>query len=204
MRYILSKMSVFGCFLCMIGAIFTIQGIIVRYNLANIKESYSKFEIQRGRYIEYDISKENLLGHYYTNPDGSIKYGPYCVEFGYIAHQTYIVSINKDSNYYVPLVVANKYIKEFNKTSYGDESYHILGKFEKLAYPLDYEIISKCLGTGNHSKINELVSPYYQIKIVDSEDENMILYKGLAFLITGLLIFLVTLEKKPGAKVDIM
>lgn len=115
MEYILSKMSVLGCFLCVVGAIFTIQGIIVRCNLTNIKESYNKFEIRNGRYIEYDISKEDLIGSYYTNPDGSIKYGPYCAEIGYIAKQTYIVSINEDSNYYVPLIVPNKFIKKFSK-----------------------------------------------------------------------------------------
>lgn len=202
MRYILSKMSVLGCFLCIIGAIFTIQGIIIRYNLANIKESYNKFEIKKGRYIEYDISKENLIGSYYTNPDGSTGYGPYCAEFGYIAKQTYIVSINEKSNYYVPLVVTDKYIKKFSKTSYGDESYHIFGKFEKLAYPLDYEMIAKCLGTENKSKINKSVSSYYQIKIVDLKNEKKILYKGLSFLIIGLLIFLVTLEIE-GKKPDI-
>ena len=205
MKYILSKMSILGCFLCIIGAIFTIQGIIARYNLANIKESYSKFEIKNGRYIEYDISKKDLIGSYYTNPGGSIGYGPYCAEFGYIAKQTYIVSINEKSNYYVPLVVTDKYIKKFSKTSYGDESYHIFGKFEKLAYPLDYEMIAKCVGTDNRPKIDALISSCHQIRIVNLEDEKKILYKGLSFLIMGLLIFLFALEKerrKLDTKVD--
>ncbi len=196
MRYILSKMSVFGCFLFIVGAVFTIQGIIVRYNVTNIKESYRKSEISKGRYIEYDISKEDLIGSYYTNPGGSIGYGPYCTEFGYMAAQTYIVSINEDSDYYVPLVVTDKYIKKFSKTSYGDESYHVFGKFEKLAYALDYDRIAECLGTDNQSEIDALISSDYQIRIVDLEDEKKLLYKGLSFFIIGMLIFLVTLERK--------
>lgn len=194
MEYILSKMSVLGCFLCIIGAIFTIQGIIIRCNLPNIKESYSKFEIRNGCYIESDITKENLIGSYYTNPDGSIKYGPYCAESGYIAKQTYIVSINEDSNYYVPLIVPNKFIKKFSKTSYGDETYHIFGKFERFSYVLNYELLAKCIGTDNKSKIDELVSSYHQIRLVDLEEEKKILYKGLSLIMIGLIIFISTLE----------
>lgn len=194
MEYILSKMSVLGCFLCVIGAILTIQGIIVRCNLTNIKESYNKFEIRNGRYIEYDISKEDLIGSYYTNPDGSIQYGPYCAESGYIAKQIYIAPINEDSNYYVPLIVPNKFIKKFRKTIYSDESYHIFGKFERFSYVLKYELLAKCIGTDNKSKIDELVSSYHQIRLVDLEEEKKILYKGLSLIMIGLIIFLSTLE----------
>lgn len=200
MRYIFSKLSILGCFLCVIGALFTIQGIIVRYNLTNIKESYNKFEIRNGRYIEFDIVKEDLVGSYYTNPNGSIHYGPYCAESGYIAKQIYIAPINEDSNYYVPLIVPNKFIKKFSKTIYSDESYHIFGKFERFSYVLNYELLAKCIGTDIKSKIDELVSSYHQIRLVDLEEEKKILYKGLSILMIGVFLFLVTLEKE---KVDI-
>ena len=196
MRYTLSKMSVFGCFLCIIGVIFTIQGIIVRYNLANIKESYSKFEIKNGRYIEYDITMEYLIGSYYTNPDGSIKYGPYCSVDAYSLDQTYIVAINNNLDYYVPLLVIREYQKEFEKIINSTESCHLFCKIEKSNHILDYDIIAKCTGINNKSDIDYFISSDYQLRIANREDEEKILYKGLFFLLVGLLIFFVTLKKK--------
>lgn len=147
MRYILSKMSVCGCFIAVIGAVFTLQGIIVRCNLMNIKDSYDKADIRNGRYIEYDISKEQLLGMYYTEVNGAIKYSPYCGSDVYSSMETYIVSVDGNSNYYVPLMVAKEYQKEFRKIINSDDKYHILGKFEKFKGILVYEIIAECIGT---------------------------------------------------------
>lgn len=196
MKYILSKMSILGCFLCIIGASFTIQGIIARYNLANIKESYSKFETKNGRYIEYDIAREDLIGRYYTDSDGSVKFSPYCVTDAPSSNQFYLVAINKNSDYYVSLVITREHQKAFKKMLNSDDSYHVVGKFDKLRGILIYEGIAKCLGTNDRSKIDQIISANHQIRIVNFEDEKKILYKGLSILVIGLLIFLFALEKE--------
>lgn len=194
MRYILSKMSVLGCFLCIIGAIFTIQGIIARYNLANIKESYSKFEIRNGRYIEYDISKENLIGRCYMDSDGSVNFSPYCNTDALSSNQFYLTAINGNSDYYVSLVIPREYQKDFQKMLKSDDTYHVVGKFDKLRGILIYEGIAKCLGTNDKSKIDQIVSADYQIRIVNLENEKKELYKGLSILVCGGLLFLFSLE----------
>ncbi len=199
MRYILSKMSIWGCILSIIGVVITIQGIIVRYNLANIEESYNKSEIRNGRYIACDISKGRLLGAYYTELNGVIKYSPYCGSDVYTSMETYIVSIDGDANYYVPLQVAKEYQKEFKKIINSDDKYHIFGKFERFKGILSYEIIAKCLGTDNKSKIDQIISDDHQIRVVDLQDERNILYKGLSVLIIGVFIFVVTVERKKSS-----
>lgn len=199
MRYILSKMSVCGCFIAVIGAVFTLQGIIVRCNLMNIKDSYDKADIRNGRYIEYDISKEQLLGMYYTEVNGAIKYSPYCGSDVYSSMETYIVSVDGNSNYYVPLMVAKEYQKEFRKIINSDDKYHILGKFEKFKGILVYEIIAECIGTDNKSEIDQIISDDHQIRVVDLQDERKILYKGLSFFIVGVFLFIVSVDRKKSS-----
>lgn len=199
MRYIFSKMSVWGCFIALIGAVFTIQGIIVRCNLMNIKDSYDKADIRNGRYIEYDISKEQLLGMYYTEVNGAIKYSPYCGSDVYSSMETYIVSVDGNSNYYVPLMVAKEYQKEFKKIINSDDKYHILGKFEKFKGILVYEIIAECIGTDNKSEIDQIISDDHQIRVVDQQDERKILYKGLSFFLVGVFLFIVSVDRKKSS-----
>lgn len=199
MRYIFSKMSVWGCFIALIGAVFTIQGIIVRCNLMNIKDSYDKADIRNGRYIEYDISKEQLLGMYYTEVNGAIKYSPYCGSDVYSSMETYIVSVDGNSNYYVPLMIAKEYQKEFKKIINSDDKYHILGKFEKFKGILVYEIIAECIGTDNKSEIDQIISDDHQIRVVDLQDERKILYKGLSFFIVGVFLFIVSVDRKKSS-----
>lgn len=199
MRYILSKMSVCGCFIAVIGAVFTLQGIIVRCNLMNIKDSYDKADIRNGRYIEYDISKEQLFGMYYTEVNGAIKYSPYCGSDVYSSMETYIVSVDGNSNYYVPLMVAKEYQKEFRKIINSDDKYHILGKFEKFKGILVYEIIAECIGTDNKSEIDQIISDDHQIRVVDLQDERKILYKGLSFFLVGVFLFIVLVDRKKSS-----
>lgn len=199
MRYILSKMSVCGCFIAVIGAVFTLQGIIVRCNLMNIKDSYDKADIRNGRYIEYDISKEQLLGMYYTEVNGAVKYSPYCGSDVYSSMETYIVSVDGNSNYYVPLMVAKEYQKEFRKIINSDDKYHILGKFEKFKGILVYEIIAECIGTDNKSEIDQIISDDHQIRVVDLQDERKILYKGLSFFLVGVFLFIISVDRKKSS-----
>ena len=74
MKYTISRESILGFLIVIIGVCFTIQGIIIRYNLSNISESYREYDIKNGRYIECDITKERFIGSYYTENNGKIKY----------------------------------------------------------------------------------------------------------------------------------
>lgn len=131
MRYTFSKMSVIGALIFVIGLFFMVQGIKIRYHLANIRESYGRSEIKSGCYMECDIAKEQLIGKYYSEGNGTIKYGPYCNEDLWSQVQTYIVATNKELNYYVPLMVPMEYQKDFGEMVRSDSAYHIFGRFEK-------------------------------------------------------------------------
>lgn len=200
MKYTLSRESILGFLIFIIGVCFTIHGIIIRYNLSNISESYRKTEIKNGRYIECDITKERLIGSYYTENNGKVKYGPYCGTDVISSNSTYIVAINEDSDYYVPLIVAQEYQKDFKEMVNSDDTYHLVGKFEKFRSFLSYDLVAECLGINDKSKINQMVSSSHQIKLVDLEDEKRELYKGFSFLIAGVFILFVSVSRKKQEK----
>ncbi|MDE7283480.1 MAG: hypothetical protein K2N85_07860 [Lachnospiraceae bacterium] len=196
MKYTISRESILGFLIFIIGVCFTIQGIIIRYNLSNISESYREYEIKNGRYIECDITKERLIGSYYTENNGKIKYGPYCGTDAISSDSTYIVAINEDSEYYVPLIVTREYQKDFKEMVNSDDTYHMVGKFEKFRSFLSYDLVAECLGTNDKSKINQMVSASHQIKVVDLDDERRELYKGLLFLTVGAFILYVSVSRE--------
>lgn len=142
---------------------------------------------KNGRYIERDIAREQLIGKYYTEKNGTVKYGPYCDENALSSVQTYIVAVNDDCNYYIPLIIPRRYQKNFKKMIDGDVTFHMLGKFKKSDYILNYDIIASCTGIDSKTEIDQMVSPEYQIEIISLKDEKKILYKGLSLLILGVL-----------------
>ncbi len=83
----------------------------------------------------------------------------------------------------------------------SDDTYHIVGKFEKFRGTLLFDVIAECLGIDGRSKLDHVLSADHQIRIVDLNDEKKILYKGLSILLIGRFLFLVRLEKE---KVDIV
>lgn len=196
MKIIFSKMSIAGIAILAIGLLLTIQGIIIRYNLWHINGSYEKYEIRNGRYIEYEITKEYLIGCYYSEPNGKINYGPYHAGDVLTSTDTYIVAINDNLDYYVPLIVVEKYKKDFEETYLDDKTYHILGKFQKFDGNLLYDIICKCTGLSTKSDIDNIISDNYQIKVVDLKDEQAALYKGISILIIGIIILYDCYKKK--------
>lgn len=197
MKYTLSKMSICGIIIALTGLFLTIQGTVIRYNLAHIKELNHASDIKNGRYIEYDVSREQLMGKYYTEKNGTIKYGPYCVTNAYTSTSTYLVAINREANYYIPLVIALDYQKDFDKMVNGEtHTYHIFGKLGKFGNVLYYDTITECTGIESKSLINQMIDANHQIKTVALEDEREILYKGLSLLTFGLFIFFVTVERK--------
>lgn len=199
MRYTFSKMSVLGALIFITGFLFLIQGIRIRYNLTNIKESYEKSEIKSGSYMECDMEKEQLIGKYYSEGNGTIKYGPYCVSDVWSSEETYVAAINEDLDYYVPLIVSREYQGDFKKMVNSDAVCHIFGKFEKRNTTLHYDTIAKCTGIHDKSKMNQMISASYRIKLVDLEDERRVLYKAFSLLIAGLFILFMTVEREKAA-----
>lgn len=196
MRYTFSKMSKLGLVIFVIGFIFTIRGIRVRIYLSDVKHSYQAAEIKSGHYIAFDLTKEQLIGKYYTEPSGTVRYGPYCNANALTSVQTYIAAVNEESDYYVPLVVQKQYQKHFKEMLRNDTPYHVFGKFVKSKNNLDYEIIADCTGIKNHSAITQMISANYHIKIVDFKEEQQLLYQGILLLAAGLLILSVSVKKK--------
>ena len=74
-KYTLTKMSIAACVVIVVGIILSIQGMVNRYHLAHIQSSYRETEIKRGRFIECDISRDRLVGLYYTELDGDVNIG---------------------------------------------------------------------------------------------------------------------------------
>lgn len=60
-KYTLSKTSIIGIAVLILGFVFTMQGIFIRYRLSNVKESYQQTEIKKGCFIERDITREQLI-----------------------------------------------------------------------------------------------------------------------------------------------
>lgn len=196
MRYTFSKLSIWGIVIFVIGFFCAIRGIHIQNHLSDVRRSYRENEIKSGCYIEYDITKEQLIGKYYSEPNGTIRYGPYCNANALSSIETYIVAVNEESNYYVPLVIPRQYQKDFHEMIRSDTVFHVCGKFIKSKHNLNYDTIANCTGINNQSEIAQMISVNYQIKIVDFKEEHQLLYKGLLLLTAGLLIVFVTVKKK--------
>lgn len=198
-KYTLSKTSIIGIVILILGFVFTMQGIFIRYRLSNVKESYQQTEIKKGCFIERDITREQLIGRYYRENNGTVKYGPYCSENGYTANRTYIVAVNENPTYYVPLILSRKYQKEFDQIIGEDTTYHIFGKFEKFDSIMPYSPIAECPGIDGPTGTDQLMSSRYQIKMIDPLSEKKVLYKGLSLFIFGSLILVVTVKRERNA-----
>lgn len=195
-KYTLSKMSIAACIVIVVGSVILIQGMVNRYHLAHIKSSYLGSEIKNGHYIEYDISREQLVGKNYTEPNGKVKYGPYSVIDVYSKAQTCLVAINDSVDYYVSLIIPSEYQEDFEKMVQSEtDTYHVFGKFKKKNQYLYYDTIAECLGINDESEIKRMVSDNCQITVVDPDDEKSTLYKGLSLLALGLFVLFVTVEK---------
>lgn len=199
-KYTLSKTSIIGIIILILGFVFTVQGIHIRYHLSHVKESYRQTEIKKGCFIERDITREELIGSYYTENNGTVKYGPYCSENGYTANRAYIVAVNENPKYYAPLILSREYQRDFEQMISEGSTYHILGKFEKFDSILPYDPIAECPGIDSPTGTDQLMSARYQIKIIDPQSEKKVLYKGLSFFIFGLLILLVTVKRENSAE----
>lgn len=185
MKYTFSRRSIFAIVVLAVGMIGTLRGLVIRHNLANANSSYENIQIKEGRYIDYNITKEQLIGSYYSENNGTIKFGPCCNENALTLAQTYIVAVNRDRNYYVPLVIPHEHQKEFKEMINGDNSYPLFGKFVRSDDVLYYDQITRCTGIDSKSEIDQMISTQYRIELVDPKHEKRELYKGLLLLAVG-------------------
>lgn len=158
---------------------------------------YQEKDIHLGRYIDCDISKDQLLGRFYSEMNGKKVYSPIIGTDVCTNAQQYIFLEDIENMYYVTLNVPKEYTEEFKELISGDVSeIHIFGKFKRLKGELCYDKIMSCLGINNRDEINKIVSTKYVVQIVDPEMENNVYYKGGVLLIIGILCLLKCLEKK--------
>lgn len=188
-RYTLSKISLVGMILFAVGCFFTVQGILSRSNLSLVKRSYEQSEIKTGRFWECDITREQLMGCYYTEMNGALKYGPYTITDAVTSTQTYLAAVNQDPAYYVPLIVTREYVPSLEEMIDNDGIYHLFGKFEKgtsiFNEILDYDIVIKDTGADSKEAVDQMVSTKFRIKITNLKKEKTVLYKGISLLVIG-------------------
>lgn len=196
-KYTLTKMSIAACVVIVAGIILSIQGVVNRYHLAHIKSSYREPEIKRGRFIECDISRDRLVGLYYTELDGETMFSPYSVINADTNTLYCLVAVNEDMDYYVSLKLPSEYQEDFAKIIRSDaETLHITGKFKKKRPLMFYDKIALCLGIDDESAVRRMVSDQYQINTVDPKDVKSTLFIGLLILAIGVFVLFVSVERE--------
>ena len=196
-KYTLTKMSIAACVVIVVGIILSIQGAVNRYHLAHIKSSYRESEIKRGRFIECDISRDQLVGLYYTELDGETMFSPYSVINADTNTLYCLVAVNEDMDYYVSLKLPSEYQEEFAKIIRSEtETLHITGKFNKKRPLMFYDKIALCLEIDDESAVRRMVSDQYQITTVTPKKVKNTLFIGLLLLAAGILVLFVTVERE--------
>lgn len=194
-KYTLTRTNITACLIIIAGIVFWIQGVICSYQLGYVKDSYSVSEIKSGRYIEYDISREQLLGHNYSELSGEVRYAPYSDTNIYTGVETYIVATNENLDSYIPITVTREYQDGFdNMTSGFVSTYHMFGKFKRytkfddlFGETLSYDTIAENLGIDKKEAEN-VISTKHKIVLVDPKAERRITFKGLSLILLGSLI----------------
>ena len=194
-KYTLTRTNLAACLLIIAGTMIWVQGVICRYHLGYIKDSYTASDIKNGRYIEYDISREQLLGQNYTELNGAVRYAPYSNTNVYTGVETCIVATSKNLDSYVPITISREYQDDFDKMATGKTNiYHVIGKFTRYTKYnkifddiISYDIVAENLGIEEEEAVN-LISANHRIVLVDPKDENRVIFKGLSLILLGSLI----------------
>ena len=196
-KYTLTRMSAAACIVIVVGIILSIHGVVNRYHLAHIKSSYREPEIKRGRFIECDISRDRLVGLYYTELDGETMFSPYSVINADTNTLYCLAAVNEDMDYYVSLKLPGEFQEDFAKIIRSDtETLHVIGKFKKKSPILFYDKIAFCLGIDDESAVRRMVSDQYLITTVNPKDVKSTLFIGLLLLAVGILVLFVTVERE--------
>lgn len=194
-KYTLTRTNITACLIIIAGTVIWIQGVICSYQLGYVKGSYAVSEIENGRYIEYDISREQLLWHNYTELSGEVKHTPYSATDVYTGVETRIVATNENLDSYVPMTISREFQDDFDKMTSGSaDTYHVFGKFKRytkfndiFGETLSYDDVAENLGI-DEEEAEEVISTNHKIVLVDPKSERRIPLKGLSLILLGSLI----------------
>lgn len=194
-RYTLTRTNITACLIIIAGTVFWVQGVICNYQLGYVKSSYTVSEIKNGRYIECDISREQLLGRNDSELSGELRYAPYSDTDIYTGVETYIVATNENPDSYIPITITREYQDDFdNMTSGFVSTYHMFGKFKRytkfddiFGETLSYDDVAQNLGIDEEEAEN-VISTDHKIVPVDPKAERRITFKGLSLILLGSLI----------------
>ena len=180
--------------MCILGGIFTVKGLIRQQHRIHIKNAYDQSEIRLGDFIEFDISREQIMGNY---SEDSSKYFPHCVVDALTSETQYLVATEENKEYYISLIASREFLPELQRVIDGEtKTYHVYGRIEKLEHELYYDSITNCTGIRDMTKLKQLVSTKYELKVIDPNEKESMWYKGFIFFIIGFLGVLVSIEKK--------
>lgn len=191
--YYISKFTVVFFVICILGGIFTVKGLIRQQHRIHIKNAYDKLEVRLGDYLEYDIFREQIMGNYYKD---SSQYFPFCVVDGYTSESRYLVATDENREYYISLIVPRKFQQELQPLIDGKtKTYHVYGRIEKLKHELYYDTIADCTGIRDMTKLKQMVSTKYELKVIDPNEKESMWYKGLIFFAVGIFGVMGSIEK---------
>lgn len=201
--YYFSKWTVVWLLICVVGGTFTVEGLVRQEQRNHIKNAYDISNIRMGDCIEYDISYDMLLRAYHKGAL-SERYAPICTTDAVTMDNHYIAATGESKEAYICLVAPPKFQQELQQLIDGEaETYHVFGRIERLKFDLthdDYvmEGLIYCTGIRDKTKLAQMVSDKYQLKIIDAEEQESMWYKGLIFFVMGILGVLGSVEKKPS------
>lgn len=199
--YYISKFTVVFFVMCILGGIFTVKGLIRQQQRIHIKNTCDPSELHLGDCFQYDISLEQLLRNYHKGllHEGV---GPVYTTDASTMDNHYFVATGENKEYYICLVVPPEFQEEMQQFIDGEtRTYHVYGRIENLKFKPAYndsvkEGLIYCTGIRDTTKLKQMVSEKYQLKIIDPNEKESMWYKGLIFFITGFLGMLVSIEKK--------
>ena len=196
--YYISKFIVVFFVICILGGIFTVKGLIRQQHRIHIKNAYDRSEVRLEDYLEFDISREQIMGNY---SEDSSKYFPHCVVDALTSETQYLVATEESKEYYISLIVSREFLPELQRLIDGEtKTYHVYGRIEKLKHELHYDSITNCTGVRDMTKLKQLVSTKYELKVIDPNEKESMWYKGLIFFIIGILGVFGSIEKKRDTK----
>lgn len=194
-RYTLTRGNIVACLIMVAGIIFCLQGVICRYRLDYVENSYTTSEIKNGRYIECDISKEQVMRQSYSELNGATENAPYSDTDVFTGVQTYIVATNENLDCYVPITVPREYQDGF-ESMINDEDikFHLFGKFKRYTKfndifgdALTDDTMADYFGV-DEEEVKNIISENHKIVLVDPVAERSIIYKGISLIFLGFII----------------
>lgn len=180
----ISVLNIFAVILVCIGIYFFINGVIILDKLEHSSnlDSLSFNDIEEGRYVYAYIS--SVLG--VTNEKGVFS-AAVCYNLSTMEDE-YTLPMGKQ---YITISVPQEYKTSFESITNApvEPPLYILGKIVQYKSELRYETLKSCLNLNSRTEVDEKVSKFYYIKIVDEKLEKQVIMKGISLIITGFLLF---------------